>query len=654
MRIRPRFLALAVLAALAVSAGSAATTSAIPSPGRLRAFDGCPSFLAYVRKQALPLVGPWGIGGGAVAIGAMPPPAAARGSVVSTPTSDAGFSGTNVQEEGVDEPDLVKTDGRTLFVASDGRVGSIDVRSRKPKLLDSLPLASGFAHELLLYGGRLLVLSQGSPTPIPVDGGVGIRAPWPYPSRTVLTEVDVTEPARLRVMRTLELDGGYLTARLVGAAVRIVLSSPVGLDLPFVRPGGSVAPDAAQSTERNRQVVRSAGAKGWLPGYTLRGASGRVVETGRVVQCRNIRRPPSFAGLGLVTVLTLDMGRGLDPLDSDSIVSGGRVVYASRSSLYVATERYDSAVAAGRRAPGATTAIHRFDISSPTQTVYRASGSVPGVLLSQWSLSEWNGVLRVASTDLPVWSGGPGAESETVVTALASRAGALVALGRVGGLGKGERVYAVRFIGDAGYVVTFRQVDPLHVLDLSTPSRPVLRGELKIRGYSAYLHPLGGDLLLGVGQDATDEGRVVGAQVSVFDVSDPRSPKPLDTLSLGRGWSEAEQDHHAFLWWPRSRLAVLPLQAYRDTPFVGALGLRVRPAGAIAEVGRVTHPPEAPGIVPPGSPGAPIRRSVVVGDVLYTVSAAGVRASALGTFADLGFARLPQLAEAPKPPRPSR
>ncbi len=653
MRIRPRLLALVVLVALAVSAGSAATTTASPSPSRLRAFDGCPSFLAYVRRQALPLVGPWGIGGGVVGIGATAPPAAARGSVVGAPASDADFSGTNVQEEGVDEPDLVKTNGRTLFVVSDGRVSSLDVRSRRPKLLDSLPLASGFAHELLLHGGQLLVLSQGSPTPIPVDGGIAIRAPWPYPSRTVLTEVDVTDPARMRVARTLELDGGYLTARMVGAAVRVVLSSPVGVDLPFVRPGGSGAPDAAQATERNRQVVRSAGARRWLPGYTLRGAAGRVVASGRVVQCRNIRRPPSFAGLGLVTVLTLDLGRGLDPVDSDSIVSGGRVVYASRSSLYVATERYDSPVAAGPRATGTTTAIHRFDISSPTQTVYRASGSVPGVLLSQWSLSEWNGVLRVASTDLPIWSGGPGTDSETVVTTLASRAGALVPLGRVGGLGKGERVYAVRFIGDTGYVVTFRQVDPLYVLDLTTPSRPAVRGELKIRGYSAYLHPLGGGLLLGVGQDATDEGRVVGAQASVFDVSDPRSPKRLDAFSLGKGWSEAEQDHHAFLWWPRSRLAVLPLQAYGDTPFVGALGLRIRPTGGVAEIGRVAHPGPS-GVAPTGSPGTPIRRSVVVGDVLYTVSAAGVRASALGTLADLGFARLPQVVETPKPAQPSR
>jgi uncharacterized secreted protein with C-terminal beta-propeller domain len=188
-------------------------------------------------------------------------------------------------------------------------------------------------------------------------------------------------------------------------------------------------------------------------------------------------------------------------------------------------------------------------------------------------------------------------------------------------------------------VVTFRQIAPLYTLDLSTPSRPVVRGELKIRGYSAYLHPVGDDLLLGIGQDATDEGRVLGAQASLFDVSDVRSPKRLDALPLGKGWSEAEQSHHAFLWWPKTRLAVLPLQTFDDQPFAGALGLRVRRSDGISVAGRVSHPARTASIA-----GVAVRRSVVVGDVLYTVSDVGVKASALATFADLGFVPLPDAA----------
>ena len=160
-----------------------------------------------------------------------------------------------------------------------------------------------------------------------------------------------------------------------------------------------------------------------------------------------------------------------------------------------------------------TTAIHKFDISSPLRTEYRGSGTVSGYLLSQWSLSEYRGVLRVVSTETPAWWGN-GRESESFLTTLRQRGGELVQAGRIGGLGKGERVYAVRFAGDVGYAVTFRQIDPLYTLDLAVPERPRVLGELKIPGYSAYLHPVGEDLLLGIGQDATDEGRPLGTQVS--------------------------------------------------------------------------------------------------------------------------------------------
>jgi len=646
MRGRLGVLVLAVGAALGASVAGASVGAGGPAAARLTAFDGCPAFLAYVRKQALPLVGPFGLGGGVgIAVGA--PPSAARDAVAGSPGAEPEFSGTNVQEEGVDEPDLVKTDGRTLFVASGGVVSALDVRAGgRPRLVDTLRLDRG-ADELLLDGGHLLVVSRGV-VAIPVEG-VSIRGPVPYPAKTVITDVDVRDPARMRVVRTLDLDGTYLAARLAGGAVRLVLASPLGLELPFVRPGAAGAPrDAAAATQRNRDVVRASAARSWLPGFTLRGPAGKVAAKGRLVQCRQVERPKAFAGLGLVTVLTFDVARGLDAVDADAIVSDGRIVYASRSSLYVATDRYDVRPAVGRPVPnGLTTAIHRFDISSPTQTRYRGSGSVPGTLLGQWSLSERDGVLRVASTSVPTWWGGPATESETSVTTLAAGGGGLTKLGSVGGLGRGERVYAVRFIGDTGYVVTFRQVDPLYVLDLSRPSRPVVRGELKILGYSAYLHPVGDGLLLGIGQDATAEGRVLGTQASLFDVSNPAAPRRLDSFALGKGWSEAEQDHHAFLWWPRTSLAVLPVQTYDDRPFVGALGLRVRRAGGITQVGRVSHP-DLSDANPVGSPGTPIRRSVVVGNVLYTVSAAGVRGSSLGSFTDLGFARLPQPA-APKP-----
>jgi uncharacterized secreted protein with C-terminal beta-propeller domain len=316
----------------------------------------------------------------------------------------------------------------------------------------------------------------------------------------------------------------------------------------------------------------------------------------------------------------------------------GDNVYASTTGLYVATQRWTPPPASPDQVPPlGSTAIHRFDTSDARSTSYSASGGVPGYILNQWAISEYKGVLRVASTQSPEWwAGGQRTQSESYVTTLAERGGALVELGRVGGLGKGETIQGVRMIDDTGYVVTFRQTDPLYTVDLSNPTAPRVLGELKILGYSAYLHPLGGDLLLGVGQDATDQGRQLGTQLSIFDVSDPSKPLRLHQRRLAQNSSsDAEWDHHAFLYWAPRKLAVLPIRTYRDPPFLGALGFQLDRDAGISPVGRIAHDWGDAYL------GA-IERSVVVGDRIFTVSSLGVKASDLATFADRGRAEFPQ------------
>jgi uncharacterized secreted protein with C-terminal beta-propeller domain len=188
----------------------------------------------------------------------------------------------------------------------------------------------------------------------------------------------------------------------------------------------------------------------------------------------------------------------------------------------------------------------------------------------------------------------------------------------------------VRFVGDVGYVVTFRQIDPLYTVDLSEADRPRVLGELKIAGYSAYLHPIGEDLLLGLGQNADQQGRRLGAQLSIFDVSNLRRPTLLHHAPVGPGWSEAESDHHAFLLWPRTGLVVIPFDVH-------AVGFRVGRTRGIHEVARIEH-----------TPNAAIHRSLVVGDAVLTVSDAGVKASSLATLADRGWAAFPPAEPTPK------
>ena len=293
--------------------------------------------------------------------------------------------------------------------------------------------------------------------------------------------------------------------------------------------------------------------------------------------------------------------------------------------------------------PTTSTLIHRFDVSDPDRTTYEASGVVPGYLLNQYSLSEQGGDLRVASTSEPVWwQGAQQSDSESYVTVLRRQGATLAPIGRVSGLGKGQRIYSVRFIGDVGYVVTFRQVDPLYTIGLADPTAPKVLGQLELLGYSAYLHPIADDLLLGVGQDATPEGRTKGVQVSLFAVGDPAHPRLLAQHALDTdSSSQVEFDSHAFLYWAPRQLVVLPLQVFdtgdgtSSSPgFTGAIALKVDASG-IAETGRVAHDP-ADGYVPP------INRSIVIGDQLLTVSDGGVLASALDGFARIGWVAFPQ------------
>ncbi len=604
---------------------------------RLVPFGSCGALLSYVKSQALPLVGPWGLG--ATSRGALPPsvaaPTAGARAADSGPTEGVDYSGTNVQEQGVDEPDIAKTNGSTLFAVAGGRLEAVDVREARPHVLDSLALDGGWSHELLLVGNRLLVLSRGGYWLTPRPASPAIAMPY-LPATSVLSEIDVSNPKALRLVRTLTLDGAYVDARLVGTTARIVVSSQVPGVLPFEQPTDSTDAALATARDHNRSVVQASRVKSWLPTYRIKRAGRPALAARPLVQCRNVDRPRSFSGLGMMTVLTVDLAKGLVPLDSVAVMTDARIVYASPDNLYLATERWadrPTTETPTDTKSGVTTAIHRFDISSPTRTRYRGSGQVTGYLLDQWSLSESAGVLRVVSTDTPAWFDSSDSTTSSLTT-LRVDAGALTQLGQVGNLGRGQRVYAVRFVGPAAYVVTFKRVDPLYTVDLADPARPRVLGELDLPGYSAYLHPISSDLLLGIGQDVNDQGRPLGTQLSLFDVSDLRHPARIAHATLGPGWSEAESDHHAFLFWPPTSLVVVPFDQR-------AVGYRVSRAHGIQLVGRIAHPT--------GTVSPTITRSVVVGHSVFTLSDAGVASSGLDNLVDQGWAAFPAPPPVPQP-----
>ena len=667
------------LAVLPALTGCAGVETANAADATLERFTSCASLTEYAQSKAVEIIGPYGFGGwspyydgGRVvalreSVNAAAPQAAAAQDAGAAKTAGVDFSTTNVQEAGVDEPDIVKTDGNRVFALAKNRLYAVDVSGPTPRIAGSLAMPKDtFARDMLISANKLVVMGDGPAQvrPLPAaaapggaegkiaagstDAAIGIT---PGSSGSVLIEIDVTDTAAMRVLETLQTEARYVTARLSGTTARIVVAAGGPMGLTFTYPTEPGAANEATATRANRNQLARTTADNWIPRYSVTSAAGTSAPR-PVVACDAVSRPPMFSGLETLSVLTIDLNGGLDPIDSDAVMASGENVYASPESLYVATNRWPIFDANGVPVDSVTTTqVHKFDTSNSSQTGYHGSGTVIGHTLNQFSMSEYDGKLRIATTkdgfglvggDAAVDTGG---ESESYVSVLDERNGKLVQLGQVGGLGKGERIYAVRFIGTTGYVVTFRQTDPLYTVDLSDPAAPRVAGELKIAGYSAYLHPIADNLLIGVGQDATEEGRTKGLQVSLFDVSDPASPKRLHNAVMPGANSDAEWDHHAFLWWPTKNLAVVPFQRFVQTtstpgtstdPALGApeiqgfesgvLGMRVTRAG-INEAGRVTHPNE------PQVFGG-VRRSLVVGDTLLTVSDTGLKASGIDDLAE--------------------
>lgn len=626
----------------------------------LTAFAECGELRDYFVEHALDMVGPYGLqgrhGGGPRPLGpdvveeetagtdetAAAPEAAARGT--GGPVEGEDFSGTNVQESGVDEPDHVKTDGERLLVLDHEELHVLDVTGSTPQRVGDVALPQR-GDELLLAGDRALVISRAHepvrPMPESRPGSEPHGIPGPV---TTLTLVDLAgEP---EVAETLQFDGGYVSARLVDGEAHIVTrTEPVGLD--FSTPEGSGLRAEREATERNEQIIRDSEIDNWLP-YVVHQPRGGESTEGLLLDCEQVHRPDDFSGLGLAAVVTIEIEDGLQPAGASAVVGAGDTVYASQDNLYVATQRWvDRGDDEETRAPSEmTTELHQFSLAE-TPAPHVASGQVPGRLLNQWSLSEHDGHLRVATTEGDTRGPEEGPEaSESAVRVLRADDGELTEVGSVTGLGVGERIYAVRYIGDIGYVVTFRETDPLYTVDLSDPSDPQVRGELKILGYSSYLHPIGDGLLLGVGQDADEEGRTRGTQVSLFDVGDLGDPTRLHKATIPGGHSPVEDDHKALLHWPAEDLTVVPVRQHprmvepvpepepgtepseppREPaePFAGAIAYDVGRDG-ITELGRLTHPAEGQGHPPM------ITRSLVVDDTLYTVSDAGVLASDVDT-----------------------
>ena len=472
-------------------------------------------------------------------------------------------SGTNVQVAGVDEGDMVKTDGQHIYI-SDGQAVHI-VRAGADGLhnVSAIAPAGGLYIEALYLEGGTLIVVRSHQTSYVMNA---MQAP-PAEESTILSSYDVSDPTRPVLTHEVGASGWYAGSRMAGGTVYAVVQKNVWMD-------GRVTP----------------------PVLTRDGRAEAVKAT-EVMHDPSVREASSF-----ISLLAFDIASG-ESTCLTAAAPASSVMYMSPTSLYLTMPDVPRS---GAR--GAATAIYRFDVDGPNATL-AARGSVDGYLISQFCMDERGGHLRVASTS--GWS-----SPSTAVTVLDRE---LKEVGKLADIAPGESLYSCRFMGDRLYLVTAIQVDPLFVVDLSDPTSPSLRGQLKVPGISTYLQ-MTSHGLLGIG---AENGTL---KVSLFDVTGD-SPLEIDTYRFdGAAYSEGQWDHHAVLWDERYGLLSLPVQRwsgdgwYRPSSSLAVLSV----GGGIELAGEIVHE------------GASVQRALYIGDVLYSISTTMVKASSLPDLSEEG------------------
>ncbi len=537
-----------------------------------KAMEGDPSSGGFVgRLGAGAGVGISAYGHGSVALRSAAPPPPSRPVPANAPGKEmkkdeprkaATASGTNNQVASVDEADIVKTDGRYVYLAANGALRIVE--ALKPRVVSTTKLP-GTTRELFVEGDRAVVYTAGGPVGRPCKYGYDCTFGGDGTS-TKVSVLDITNRSQPKVVREIDLSGSLIAARRIGSSVHTVVSDgdtqqgpyetwPEDLDMCGTIEK-TVRAKFAKLKAENEQKIRARSTS--FPTLTEKGNTQPL--------CSALLRTPIRDGQAFTTLVSFDLGDDAVAPTSATLQSRPGAVFASADALYISVVHQKPS--AGRwysyYAPSVdeVSEIHKFKIgSSPRDTRYVGSGTVPGHVLNQFAMDEWYGYLRVATTKGRV----PDPNVESAVSILAeTQNGNLVRVGAVEKLAPGEDIRAVRFDDDRGYVVTFKKTDPLFVIDLFEPSKPKVLGELKIPGFSTYIHRIDPEHLLSIGFDADDHGSFAyfdGVILQLFDVKNPTDPRLVHKEKLGtRGSSsEAATDHLAFNYFASEGLLAVPM-----------------------------------------------------------------------------------------------
>ncbi|MCL6610860.1 MAG: beta-propeller domain-containing protein [Peptococcaceae bacterium] len=604
--------------------------------------------------------------------------------------SGAAHSATNVQVEGVDEADIIKNDGQYLYIISGGRVHIMEAYPAEKARLLSTVRFDGHPAEMYVNGSRLVVIGQGSQFP-----------------GTLVSVYDVDDRSRPVEVRKLAWEGGCAGSRMIGNRVCLVLNMPVTfqgdeINLPRIMENSrtmAVPPeeiycfDCPDHSYLYTMIVsvniaddgQESSFKTFLTGasqhiYASSGnlylAGEKAPETGPLVD--------AFIG-GLASLVDGETSGALRSIGSLSLSPAGKLARAEQLlENYMAGLDYAACAALEEKIGSLRDKFYRDMARERNKTViykyslrdggveYQCRGEINGKLLNQFSMDEDGGYFRAATTSQGFLIG----ERPVTRNNVYVMDEGLNVVGRLEGLAPAERIYSARFMGGRAYLVTFRQVDPLFVIDLKDPQNPRVLGELKIPGYSDYLHPYDENHLIGVGKEVSPApeprplpvepsvpgtelvppppARQQGVKVALFDVSNPARPVEISKYVVDHPYSDSEvsRNHKAFLFSRAKNLMALPVTCpeyrimswekifppvYRDRQ--GMYVFDISPEKGIKLRGKISHPPVV--TVSGYEAVDPVRRAAYINDIFYTVSDGAVKLSRMEDLKEIKLVRLP-------------
>lgn len=513
-------------------------------------------------------------------------------------------SNTNIQVAGVDEGDLVKTDGTYLYVASNNFVYIIKAYPvEEAEVLSKIEINGTWNLDLYLNGDNLIVIgNQQAWLYYGISrGGMESDSIMPYfwyQPTTFVKVYNVADRSAPQLQREIEINGTMAGSRLIGDYLYVVVNRPA---IPYWN-----------STVELPVIVNN--------NETIR------------VQANEVKYSDvssmSYDFITIIAVNTADSSE--EPAYETFLASYSSTMYVSKTNMYLAVPKYGVRILFGAELAADAddlrerTMIYRISLDRSTMKV-EAEGAVPGTVLNQYSMDEYNGYFRIATTE---WA------TNGTVNNLFVLNSKLETVGSIEGLAQGERIYSARFAGERCYIVTFRQVDPFFTIDLSDPIAPKVMGILKIPGFSTYMHPYDDYTIVGIG---AEENKV---KLSMFDVSNFSNPVEIDKyiISALYSYTEVGNDPKALLFDKGLNLMVFPVSmsipAGRDWIYwQGAFVFNVTVEEGFVLRGTITQQEDLTGTDWQKT----IRRSLYIEDVLYTVSEKMVKMSALDTLETLGF-----------------